>query len=182
MAFLYFWNVLIGTLAMALSVSRRVLRSFGSYHSSLGSIFRSNAFNCHCYVESLSSVQSTVLRKMSFDVYRRYSTPVFTSNTSEEIFPSDLVSAKLLMTTDRKVGYGSLCNLPAPYSSSGCCKHEAIGFGQSESYYQKVESLKYRMKTWERGTSYGQNHSRNTSGPDSAPANVDESRQFGFAW
>lgn len=89
---------------MALSVSRRALRSFGSYDISLGSIFRSNAFNGHCYGESLSSVQSTVLKKMSFDVCRRYSTAVLTSNMSEGTFPSDLLSPKQLTTPDRKIG------------------------------------------------------------------------------
>ncbi|XP_073156778.1 uncharacterized protein [Henckelia pumila] len=89
---------------MALSVSRRVLRSFGSCDVSLGSIFRSTAFNDQCYRESLSSVQSTVLRKMSFDVYQRYSTTALTSNMSEDTFPSDLLSAKQMMTPDRKIG------------------------------------------------------------------------------
>ncbi|XP_073053000.1 uncharacterized protein [Primulina eburnea] len=89
---------------MALSVSRRALRSFGSYDISLGSIFRSYAFNGHCYGESLSSVQSTVPKKMSFEVCRRYSTTVLTSNMSEGTFPSDLLSAKQLTTPDRKIG------------------------------------------------------------------------------
>lgn len=89
---------------MALSVSRRALRSFGSYDISLGSIFRSNAFNGHCYGEILSSVQCTVLKKMSFDVCRRYSTTVLTSNMSEGTFPSDLLSPKQLTTPDRKIG------------------------------------------------------------------------------
>lgn len=89
---------------MSLSVSRRVLRSICSYDISLGSIFRSNAFNGHCYGESLSQVQSTVLKKMSFDVCRKYSTSVLTSNISEGTFPSDLLSAKQSTTPDQKIG------------------------------------------------------------------------------
>ncbi|KZV46134.1 hypothetical protein F511_29096 [Dorcoceras hygrometricum] len=89
---------------MALSVSRRVFRSIGFYDVSLGSVFRSNAFIGHCYLESLSSVQPTLPRKMTFDAFWRYSTSVLTSNMNEGTFPSDLLSSKRLITPDQKTG------------------------------------------------------------------------------
>ncbi|KAI3460193.1 hypothetical protein Pfo_016856 [Paulownia fortunei] len=89
---------------MALSISRRVLRAFGSSDISSGTASLCNAFNGHGYGDSLPSLQSCVLGKMSFDMYRRYSTTILTSNSSEGTFPSDLLSSKRVLTPDRKIG------------------------------------------------------------------------------
>ncbi|KAG8386284.1 hypothetical protein BUALT_Bualt03G0133000 [Buddleja alternifolia] len=82
---------------MALSVSRRVLRASSSF--SFGS-----AFSSHAYGDSLSSLQSSVLEKMSFDVYRRYSNTILSPNLSQGTFPSDMLSPKSVPTPDREIG------------------------------------------------------------------------------
>ncbi|KAL3845402.1 hypothetical protein ACJIZ3_002805 [Penstemon smallii] len=96
-------------LTMALSISRRVLRSYASSEYSALS-FRafspsSAALTGHCYGDRLSSVQSSAPGKMSLDMYRRYCSGILTLNSSEESFPSSLLSSKRVLTPpDRTIG------------------------------------------------------------------------------
>ncbi|XP_022879902.1 uncharacterized protein LOC111397288 isoform X1 [Olea europaea var. sylvestris] len=93
---------------MALSVSRRIFRALGScdYLSlSLRSFYISNVrLNGHVSGGSLSSVQSSVPGKSSFDVQQRYFTSILTSDSSESAFPLDMLSRKQVLTPDRKIG------------------------------------------------------------------------------
>ncbi|KAG8390924.1 hypothetical protein BUALT_Bualt01G0134200 [Buddleja alternifolia] len=90
---------------MALSISRRVLRAVGSSDFSFGSSALCNAFCSQGYgVDGLSSLRSSVLGKMSFDVYRRYSTTILTLNSSEGTSASDMLPPKHVLTPDREIG------------------------------------------------------------------------------
>ncbi|KAK6160676.1 hypothetical protein DH2020_004057 [Rehmannia glutinosa] len=89
---------------MALSVSRRVLRAFGSSHFSSIPFSLSNAFRGYGNGDSSSSMPSSGFGKASFGVYRRYSTTILTPNSSEGTFPSHLLSSKRVLTPDREIG------------------------------------------------------------------------------
>ncbi|KAK6138842.1 hypothetical protein DH2020_027415 [Rehmannia glutinosa] len=89
---------------MALSVSRRVLRAFGSSHFSSIPFSLSNAFRGYGNGDSSSSMPSSGFGKASFGVYRRYSTTILTPNSSEGTFPPHLLSSKRVLTPDREIG------------------------------------------------------------------------------
>ncbi|KAM6569528.1 hypothetical protein CsatB_017513 [Cannabis sativa] len=99
---------------MALSISKRLLRSLGS----------SSAFSCchsrfigpsicttddscnHVRGDSLLFKETSAIVKggLSLLSYRKFSTSILTPEASEGAFPSDLLSAKPVLESDRKIG------------------------------------------------------------------------------
>ncbi|KAL0352026.1 UNVERIFIED_CONTAM: 50S ribosomal protein L4 [Sesamum calycinum] len=101
----YRYLFLPAALAMALSISRRVLRAFGSSDVSSLSFSLSNAaLHGHGFADSSYSKQSSVLGKAPFDAHRRFSTTILTPDSSEGSFPSHLLSSKRVLTPDREIG------------------------------------------------------------------------------
>ncbi|XP_057973685.1 uncharacterized protein LOC131161740 [Malania oleifera] len=101
---------------MAGSISKRLLRSFGSLyvcgrcdssrilsHSSRAS----DAGRGHIYADGLCSVESSNLAKVgsSFFGYRGLSTTILTPESSGAAFPSDLLSKKTMLTPERSPGF-----------------------------------------------------------------------------
>ncbi|KAL6524729.1 hypothetical protein OROMI_030322 [Orobanche minor] len=90
---------------MALSVSRRVLRAFGSCDFSRKPFTLSNAaFHDYGYGDSSNSLRSSEHEKATFGVCQRYSTTILTPNSSEDTFPSHLLSSKRVLTPNREIG------------------------------------------------------------------------------
>ncbi|KAL0325562.1 UNVERIFIED_CONTAM: 50S ribosomal protein L4 [Sesamum radiatum] len=100
----YRYLFLPAALAMALSISRRVLRAFGSSDVSSLSFSLSNALHGHGFADSSYSKQSSVLGKAPFDAHRRFSTTILNPDSSEGSFPSHLLSSKRVLTPDREIG------------------------------------------------------------------------------
>lgn len=97
---------------MAVSVSRRVLRSFGSLYGHRGCdylriSFRANdALYSHDSGDSLSSVESSNFGKsiLSFLGCRGLSTSVLTPESNDGVFPSHLLSKKKVVTPEHTQG------------------------------------------------------------------------------
>ncbi|KAK4381643.1 50S ribosomal protein L4 [Sesamum angolense] len=100
----YRYLFLPAALAMALSISRRVLRAFGSSDVASLSFSLSNALHGHGFADSSYSKQSSVLGKAPFDAYQRFSTTILTPDSNEGSFPSHLLSSKRVLTPDREIG------------------------------------------------------------------------------
>ncbi|EXB77029.1 50S ribosomal protein L4 [Morus notabilis] len=99
---------------MALSISRRILRALGSssassrcYYSSITSPSLCTTHDLYNHVpgDSLLSADSSGILKggSSFLSHRKLST-VLTPESSEGVFPSDLLSAKPVVAADREIG------------------------------------------------------------------------------
>ncbi|XP_062116679.1 uncharacterized protein LOC133830672 [Humulus lupulus] len=99
---------------MALSISIRLLRSIGSSsafsccHSRVigPSICTTDDLYNHVSGDSLLSKQPSAIVKggLSLLSYRKFSTSILTPESSEGAFPSDLLSAKPVLESDRKIG------------------------------------------------------------------------------
>ncbi|KAK6773111.1 hypothetical protein RDI58_028349 [Solanum bulbocastanum] len=89
---------------MALSISRRILRSFASLNS-LRPLSASNV-KANTLGDGVSCVESSVFRKDEslFLVCRRFSTSLLTPDSSDGSFPSDLLSKKRVSTPEREIG------------------------------------------------------------------------------
>ncbi|KAL3514469.1 hypothetical protein ACH5RR_027186 [Cinchona calisaya] len=91
---------------MAFSFSRRAFRSLNNAFSSTLSF--SNGLNGQRVVgQSVFSVESSALRKrneLSILSCQRLSTSILTPGSSEDAFPSDLLSRKRVLTPERTVG------------------------------------------------------------------------------
>ncbi|KAJ4842752.1 hypothetical protein Tsubulata_013373 [Turnera subulata] len=86
---------------MAAPISRKILRSFGS----LSALARADSQNLanqsfRASHESSSSIKDGV----SSFAHRRFSTSILTPESSDGSFPSDLLSAKLLVPPQREIG------------------------------------------------------------------------------
>ncbi|THG20559.1 hypothetical protein TEA_005199 [Camellia sinensis var. sinensis] len=98
---------------MAVSVSRRLLRSFGSLHThgwsdspriSFSPFFNYDALYGHNSGDRLSSVESYRKNGSFFIACRRLSTSILTPDSSDGAFPSDLLSRKQVITPERTQG------------------------------------------------------------------------------
>ncbi|KAK9267753.1 hypothetical protein L1049_010187 [Liquidambar formosana] len=95
---------------MAVSMSRRIFRSFGSLYAfgrcDRGSLRTSDTLYAHVSGDNLFSVESSTFCKSgpSFIAYRRLSTSILTPESSEAGFPSDLLSKKIVPTLERTIG------------------------------------------------------------------------------
>lgn len=100
---------------MALSISRRLLRSIGPsfsftrcYHSRIiGSSFcATNDLYNHFPGDILLSAESSSIVKagLSFLSQRKFSTSILTPESSEGALPSDLLSAKPVLASERDIG------------------------------------------------------------------------------
>jgi len=97
---------------MAVSVSRRVLRSFGSLYGHHGCDYQRISFRAtdalynHNSGDSLSSVESSNFGKsvLSFLGCRGLSTSVLTPESNDGVFPSHLLSKKQVVTPEHTQG------------------------------------------------------------------------------
>ncbi|TMW91501.1 hypothetical protein EJD97_014273 [Solanum chilense] len=89
---------------MALSISRRILRSFASLNS-LRTLSASNV-KANILGDGVSCAESSAFRKDEslFLACRRYSTSLLTPDSSDGSFPSDLLSKKRVSTPEREIG------------------------------------------------------------------------------
>lgn len=90
---------------MALWISRRAFRSLNSAFSSALGV--SNGLNYQRLVgQSVFSVELSVLQKNELPIAacRGFSTSILTPGSSEDAFPSDLLSRKRVLTPERTVG------------------------------------------------------------------------------
>lgn len=89
---------------MALSISRRILRSFTSLNS-LRPLSASNV-KANILGDGVSCVESSVFRKDEslFLACRRYSASLLTPDSSDGSFPSDLLSKKRVSIPEREIG------------------------------------------------------------------------------
>ncbi|XWS35699.1 hypothetical protein CRYUN_Cryun20dG0018900 [Craigia yunnanensis] len=99
---------------MALSISRRIVRSFGSL-SALGRHNSPTVTSCSCQASDLSGrisgdnlphAECFSFSKSgpSFLAFRRFSTTILTPDPSGGAFPSDLLSSKTVLTPERTIG------------------------------------------------------------------------------
>ncbi|XP_010553457.1 PREDICTED: uncharacterized protein LOC104823539 isoform X2 [Tarenaya hassleriana] len=82
---------------MAASLSRRLLRSFGSMAASADLFTRVSG-------DVLSSLSSNLKARTALLTHRKLSTSVLTPDSSDGAFPSDLLSKKAVITPDRTIG------------------------------------------------------------------------------
>ncbi|XP_055811009.1 uncharacterized protein LOC129880820 [Solanum dulcamara] len=89
---------------MALSISRRILRSFGSLNS-LRTVSASNG-KVNVLGDGGSCVESSDFRKEEsiFLACRRYSASMLTPDSSDGSFPSDLLTKKCVSTPEHEIG------------------------------------------------------------------------------
>ncbi|XP_015059410.1 uncharacterized protein LOC107005352 [Solanum pennellii] len=89
---------------MALSISRRILRSFASLNS-LRTLSASNV-KANILGDGVSCAESSAFRKDEslFLTCRIYSTSLLTPDSSDGSFPSDLLSKKRVSTPEREIG------------------------------------------------------------------------------
>ncbi|KAK6269074.1 hypothetical protein QUC31_013234 [Theobroma cacao] len=99
---------------MALSISRRILRSFGSLSAlarwdSLtipSHSFQASDLNACISGDNLPHAECFSFSKggLSFLACRKFATTILTPDSAESAFPSDLLSAKTVLTPDRTIG------------------------------------------------------------------------------
>lgn len=95
---------------MAASISRRVLRSFGTSfafnHCNCRSLRTSDALYAHVSGDGSFSVESSSFWKSgsSFLASRRLCTSILTPDSSEAAIPSDLLSKKVVLAPERTIG------------------------------------------------------------------------------
>lgn len=99
---------------MALSISRRVVRSFGSlsalgfreYPTVAGRSFQASDLSGRIAGDNLLHAECFSLSKggPSFLGFRRFSTTILTPDSNGGAFPSDLLSSKTVLTPERTIG------------------------------------------------------------------------------